>query len=195
MDIGKVRGLSDQELGHGAGVGTPTSVRPSVPAGHPSAVRLQPDRADATHHRPTADRPDRARVSAVGRRGRRASVRGGKSMSAAQARTAREAQDQGRPRRLRQDGQDHRRLGRAPRAAQAVQARHPADDTFKAHDERNEARIGDTVRIEESRPLSATKRWRLVEIVKRAADGSTDCRRGVRAGDRGGHPRGGASRS
>ncbi len=45
---------------------------------------------------------------------------------------------------------------------------------FKAHDERNEARIGDTVRIEESRPLSATKRWRLVEVVARAADGSTE---------------------
>ncbi|MBX3030023.1 MAG: 30S ribosomal protein S17 [Chloroflexi bacterium] len=45
---------------------------------------------------------------------------------------------------------------------------------FKAHDERNEARIGDTVRIEESRPLSATKRWRLVEVVSRAADGRTD---------------------
>jgi small subunit ribosomal protein S17 len=39
---------------------------------------------------------------------------------------------------------------------------------FKAHDERNEAHVGDTVRIEESRPLSATKRWRLVEIVQRA---------------------------
>ncbi len=38
---------------------------------------------------------------------------------------------------------------------------------FKAHDERNEAQVGDTVRIEESRPLSATKRWRLVEIVQR----------------------------
>ena len=36
---------------------------------------------------------------------------------------------------------------------------------FKAHDERNEARNGDTVRIVESRPLSATKRWRMVEIV------------------------------
>jgi small subunit ribosomal protein S17 len=45
---------------------------------------------------------------------------------------------------------------------------------FKAHDERNEARIGDTVRIEESRPLSATKRWRMVEIVARASAGSTD---------------------
>ena len=41
---------------------------------------------------------------------------------------------------------------------------------FKAHDERNEAHVGDTVRIEESRPLSATKRWRLDEIVARAAD-------------------------
>jgi small subunit ribosomal protein S17 len=43
---------------------------------------------------------------------------------------------------------------------------------FKAHDERNEAHIGDTVRIEESRPLSATKRWRLVEIVARAGEGA-----------------------
>jgi len=41
---------------------------------------------------------------------------------------------------------------------------------FKAHDELNEAHIGDTVIIEESRPLSATKRWRLVSIVQRAGD-------------------------
>jgi small subunit ribosomal protein S17 len=43
---------------------------------------------------------------------------------------------------------------------------------FKAHDESNEAHVGDTVRIVESRPLSATKRWRLVQIVARAGDGS-----------------------
>lgn len=43
---------------------------------------------------------------------------------------------------------------------------------FKAHDERNEARVGDTVRIQESRPLSATKRWRLVDIVARAGAGA-----------------------
>jgi len=36
---------------------------------------------------------------------------------------------------------------------------------FKAHDEENAARVGDTVRIEESRPLSRDKRWRLVEIL------------------------------
>ena len=39
---------------------------------------------------------------------------------------------------------------------------------FHAHDENNEAGIGDTVRIMETRPLSATKRWRLMEIVERA---------------------------
>jgi len=43
---------------------------------------------------------------------------------------------------------------------------------FKAHDELNEAHIGDTVLIEESRPLSATKRWRLVEVVERAGEGA-----------------------
>ncbi len=41
---------------------------------------------------------------------------------------------------------------------------------FKAHDEANEAHVGDTVLIEESRPLSATKRWRLVEITAKAGD-------------------------
>jgi len=45
---------------------------------------------------------------------------------------------------------------------------------FKAHDERNEAQVGDTVRIEEARPLSATKRWRLTEIVARAELGATE---------------------
>jgi small subunit ribosomal protein S17 len=41
---------------------------------------------------------------------------------------------------------------------------------FKAHDESNDAHTGDTVLIEESRPLSATKRWRLIEVVARAGD-------------------------
>ena len=39
---------------------------------------------------------------------------------------------------------------------------------FHVHDEENTANVGDTVRIMETRPLSATKRWRLVEIVERA---------------------------
>ena len=41
---------------------------------------------------------------------------------------------------------------------------------FKAHDENNEARIGDVVEIVETRPLSATKRFRLVSIISKAED-------------------------
>lgn len=39
---------------------------------------------------------------------------------------------------------------------------------FTAHDENNQAKIGDTVRISETRPMSKTKRWRLLEIVSSA---------------------------
>lgn len=39
---------------------------------------------------------------------------------------------------------------------------------LKAHDEKNEAKIGDTVKVMETRPLSKDKRWRLVEIMERA---------------------------
>jgi len=53
--------------------------------------------------------------------------------------------------------------------------RHPRYDKtvqrttkFLAHDETNDARVGDRVRIRETRPLSATKRWRIVEILEKA---------------------------
>jgi len=39
---------------------------------------------------------------------------------------------------------------------------------FKAHDERNEAKAGDLVRIEECRPVSRDKRWRLIEVLEKA---------------------------
>ena len=39
---------------------------------------------------------------------------------------------------------------------------------YHAHDEKNECNIGDTVKIMETRPLSKTKRWRLVQIIERA---------------------------
>jgi small subunit ribosomal protein S17 len=39
---------------------------------------------------------------------------------------------------------------------------------LKAHDENNEAGVGDRVRIMETRPLSATKRWRLLEVIEKA---------------------------
>jgi small subunit ribosomal protein S17 len=40
---------------------------------------------------------------------------------------------------------------------------------FYAHDEKSEAKVGDRVRIEETRPISKTKRWRLVQVVERSA--------------------------
>ncbi|MFM2114024.1 MAG: ribosomal protein [Actinomycetota bacterium] len=53
--------------------------------------------------------------------------------------------------------------------------RHPKYDKFitrtkklYAHDESNDAKAGDKVRVEETRPLSKTKRWRVVEVLERA---------------------------
>ena len=43
------------------------------------------------------------------------------------------------------------------------------DKKFYAHDEKNEAHVGDVVRLEESRPLSKLKRWKLKDIVRKAA--------------------------
>ena len=55
------------------------------------------------------------------------------------------------------------------------QVRHPLygktvrrSSKLAAHDETNDAHVGDTVRVVETRPLSKSKRWRLVEIVERA---------------------------
>lgn len=45
---------------------------------------------------------------------------------------------------------------------------------FAAHDEANEAKTGDTVLIEESRPLSATKRWRLVSVLSREGEATAN---------------------
>ena len=45
-----------------------------------------------------------------------------------------------------------------------------AFNKFYAHDEKSEAKPGDRVRIEETRPLSKTKRWRLIEVVERNTD-------------------------
>lgn len=43
------------------------------------------------------------------------------------------------------------------------------DKKYHAHDENNEYQVGDTVRIVETRPLSKTKRWRVVELIERPA--------------------------
>lgn len=56
------------------------------------------------------------------------------------------------------------RQTRHPRYNKVVRKR----TKFHAHDESNEAGVGDTVRIVETRPLSKTKRWRLLEVVEKA---------------------------
>ncbi len=43
------------------------------------------------------------------------------------------------------------------------------DKKFYAHDEKNVAHVGDVVRLEEGRPMSKLKRWRLLEVIRRAA--------------------------
>ena len=53
---------------------------------------------------------------------------------------------------------------RHPRYGKTV----PRRKKYHAHDEANDARIGDTVRIVETRPVSKSKRWRVAEIVERA---------------------------
>ena len=53
---------------------------------------------------------------------------------------------------------------RHPRYGKTV----PVRSKFHVHDETNDARIGDTVRIVETRPLSKSKRWRIEEVVERA---------------------------
>ena len=45
---------------------------------------------------------------------------------------------------------------------------------FKVHDEKNQAQIGDKVRIEETRPLSKEKRWRLIEVISHGHDKAAD---------------------
>ncbi len=69
---------------------------------------------------------------------------------------------------IEQDGQDDRGRDRDARSAPVYQKIVRKSVRFKAHDEKNEANIGDIVRIMECRPLSRDKRWRLVEIVERA---------------------------
>ena len=65
-------------------------------------------------------------------------------------------------------GKDKGTKGKGTKAFPATGKIMNSTARFKAHDENNECGIGDTVRIMETRPLSKTKRWRLVEIVEKA---------------------------
>ena len=71
----------------------------------------------------------------------------------------------GRHRGLHQDGQDRRRRGHRPRAPPALPKTVQRTKRFYAHDETNDVREGDRVRIAETRPQSKQKRWRIVEVL------------------------------
>jgi small subunit ribosomal protein S17 len=58
--------------------------------------------------------------------------------------------------------------------------------TYYVHDEKEASRVGDTVRIVETRPLSKLKRWRLVEVVSRSRYGSSAPLESVTGADEGG---------
>lgn len=63
----------------------------------------------------------------------------------------------------------HETLRRHPRYQKLTRHR----TKFYAHDDQSVARLGDTVLLEETRPLSKLKRWRLIEVVKKAESPST----------------------
>jgi len=68
----------------------------------------------------------------------------------------------------REDGENDCRQGDPPGAAQAVYARDASHKEIYAHDEQREARLGDRVKIVETRPMSKLKRWRLAEVLTRS---------------------------
>ena|SRR5436305_10913586 len=122
-----------------------------------------------------AERDQQRRAKALSRRGERQRARGKAKAAAGSA--------QPTPPRERQPGVQKTRQGvvvsdKADKTITVridVARRHRryskivrTSNTLHAHDERNDAHIGDTVVVREARPLSRTKRWRLVEVVERA---------------------------
>ena len=75
-----------------------------------------------------------------------------------------------RPRDERQDGQDrHRRGRRASSATPSTRSTFASAKRYKAHDEKNEYKVGDRVEIQEHRPISRDKRWKVVRLIDAVA--------------------------
>jgi small subunit ribosomal protein S17 len=135
----------------------------------------QPARTPLTPEERQAEREQQRRAKAGARRGERQRARAKARAAAGSA--------QPTPARERQPGVQKTRQGivvsdKADKTITVridVARRHRryskivrTSNTLHAHDERNDAHIGDTVVVREARPLSRTKRWRLVEVVERA---------------------------
>ena len=133
---------------------------------------------EATVQKRVEEREEKRRKLAAQRRRRRAKEREKRSAapSAAPATTEVEAKEHGpgRPK-VRQGVVISDKADKTITVRIDVARRHlryekivRSSSTLHAHDERNDAHEGDTVRIVESRPISRTKRWRLLEVLERA---------------------------
>src|SRR3989337_2805937 len=151
MDMDKVRSPSDAELAD------------ALRALAPATEGLQHDSADAANDRADPDRPARAQARQDG-------LKGYHAMTGAD--TTVQTKRKMKVGRVVSDKMDKtivvsvERLARHRLYKRVIRL----STKFKAHDEANDARIGDTVQIEETRPLSATKRWRLVSVIARAGE-------------------------
>jgi len=127
--------------------------------------------------------PEQRHAERVARRAQKASERRHGRLRAREKAKASDVTSAATPAREHVQGKQKSRLGVvvSDRAAKTITVRidvahrHRRYDkvvrtsmTLHAHDERDEAHIGDTVLVRESRPLSRTKRWRLIEILERA---------------------------
>jgi small subunit ribosomal protein S17 len=166
---------------------------PAAPA-EPQAPVTPKERRQRARAAKAAQVPTRPQMSPEGRqaervaeRGRKAAVRSARRKREREKARARRGADGAQellaPRREQHPGQQKTRQGIvvSDRASKTivvridVARRHRSYEkvvrtstTLHAHDEREDAHIGDTVVVRESRPLSRTKRWRLVEVVERA---------------------------
>lgn len=166
-----------------SGAAAPSEPQPVVP---PKERRRQ-SRAAKAAAVPTRSQmsPEERQAERDRERSRKAAVRSSRRKREREKarRTGTAAAEPLTPRREKHPGQQKTRQGIvvSDRASKTiivridVAHRHPSyqkvvrrSTTLHAHDEREDAHIGDTVVVRESRPLSRTKRWRLVEVVERA---------------------------
>jgi small subunit ribosomal protein S17 len=135
----------------------------------------QPARPQRSPEERQAERDEQRRAKAVGRRGERtrarAKAKAGETSGAVTAPRERAPGVQ----KIRQGVVVSDKADKTITVRIDVARRHRryekivrTSNTLHAHDERNDAHIGDTVIVRESRPLSRSKRWRLVEVVERA---------------------------
>lgn len=174
----------EEALSEDAAAEAPAEETPAAEAPPPEAKPRRRRKANAAPPRPSMTPQERQEHRDAERR-RKATVRRGRRLRERERARSREkpAAEELPSLRAAGTGQQKTRQGVvvSDRAAKTITVRidvtrrHPqykkvvrTSTTLHAHDERGDAHIGDTVIVKESRPLSRTKRWRLIEVVERA---------------------------